>query len=331
MPRLIARLLALYLIAVPTTSCRTEKSRDLFIWTEWPGIGDASSATAFYEQLFRFVQKNCLGASVSRLILRVLHPEFGAQIWWPPSQSPMYTALIKNLPAGSELVLYPYFMDENSGASWMRFGAGSSDPVTGSWEFMKQWNDFLGSVGSNIRFIGSVVDMEEIPGLKTYSSVSVSPTLAADLKSKFGDLEFGVSIGFDTSLLAGYDKLYIQLYDFYSPKPFAASGLDSPFLLNKNDSSAIVDYLLNQAVTLKQVEGYAANSARVMAMWSIQNKDGNCLYPQNGQCGLNNEFGSWTSDAFADFLDQLTAKSPGFASIKHGIFQFSFTPTEWVA
>ena len=317
--------------------CGPKGALNLFVWGEWPAISAIEEAATYYNKLAAFVQSNCVGASVPRLVLRILNPTFptaGSSIWWPPSSSPLYSSLIATLPAGTELVLYPYIMDPSSGSSWMSFGTGSPDPVSGAWQFMKDWNIFLSSVGSASKFVGTVIDLEETPRMATYNPLIISPTFASSLKGQYGnELEFGVSAGFDQPSIinAGYDKVYIQLYDFYSPVAYVDSTANSPFLLNLNNPSEMVNYVLNAAVASSLLDVYSANTGSVMAMWSTQNLAGNCIYPEsNGFCGINNEFGSWSAAEFSNFISQLQAKSSVFAQLKHGIFQFSYTPTSWL-
>ena len=329
----------LYLLPVfatqpPGGACVSQPSHDFFVWVEWPWILDVAPAEDFYNQLLAFTQKNCIGASVTRLILRVLHPNYpsaASSLWWPPASSPMYTNLIAKLPSNVELVLYPYIKDSDSGANWMSFG-NASNPIEGAWAFMSQWNKFLEI--SSTKFVGTVIDLEEVSGMQSYANVAVDASLATALKAKFGQHEFGVAAGFDGvgKIQSGFDKVYVELYDFYKPKAYAAQdAVTSPFLENRGNVSAMVDYILNVALTPYQLENYFSHSNIVMAMWSDQNLNGSCLFPDDLKniCGINYEFGTWSAQGFHEFLAAVKLASPAMAAVSHGIFQFSYIPTSW--
>ena len=319
----------------PVSACVSSPTHDFFIWVEWPWIVDVAPAQAFYDQLLSFTKSNCIGASVTRLILRVLHPNYpsaGSSLWWPPAASPLYTNLISKLPSNVELILYPHIKDIDSGSAWMTFG-NASNPIEGAWSFMTRWNEFLSNSGSP-KFVGSVIDLEEVSGMQSYANVIVDASFASSLKSKFGNFEFGIAAGFDGvgKIQQGFDKVYVELYDFYTPTAYAAqNSVTSPFIQHRGDINGMVDFILNKALTPYQLENYAKYSSVVMAMWSNQNINGLCIHPDDTKhiCGINYEFGSWSAEGFNSFLTAIKAASPAMAAIKHGMFQFSYTPTSW--
>ena len=316
-------------------------SMDLFMWCEWPsGLTTVSAATQFYTGLLNFISSNSLSARIPKIVLRVLHPKFPAleggvgDFYAATTTSLLYTAFISKLPAGTELAMYPYVMESLAGNAWMS-ETGASNPVEGAVAFMKRWNDVLIAAGSSVKFAGIVLDLEELPGLKTYSSFVVSAATVGALKAKYGNFEFGTSPGFDqTGLIsssASYvDKFYIQLYDFYTPTPNVDATPNSPFLLYKNQPQVMGDFVLNQVLSAATMSVYQKYAGQIMAMWSNQNLAGGCLYPlPSGQCGSVNEFGSWSAQNMNAFISYVKQKSPTMASLTHGLFQYSFTPSSW--
>ena len=312
------------------SSCTTGSPIDLFVWVEWPSITSVTDAATFYDKLAAFVNKNCVDASVSRLVLRVLHPSFpsSSSLWWPPATSPLYTNLIQKIPSSVELVVYPYLMDQSSVSAWQAFSPGSN-PVEAVWDFMTQWNAFLTLQGHR-GFVGTAIDMEEASGLKSLTGTVIDASLVSSLKAKYGLLEFGVTAGFDSlGGVAGFDRVYLEMYDFYTPVVSADKLSTSPFLLNKDNPSAMVDFILNQVLTT-ELSGYDTHANEIFAMWSNQDLGSACIAPDNGRCGLNNEFGSWSGSSFNQFITLLKQRSPVMAKLRHGVFQFSYTPTAWL-
>lgn len=314
----------------------------LFVWAEWPsGLSTAAPATLFFTGLVNFVKSNALGSAIPRIVMRILHPEFPAleggtgQFFSADTSSLLYTSFLSKLPAGTELILYPYVMEKLAGQSWMS-STGAADPVQGAAAYMVKWNSVLSEAGSSVRFAGLVIDLEEMPGLATFSNFKVTAASVAALKAQYGPFEFGVSPGFDqTGLIqtniAFVDKFYIQLYDFYFPTAGVDATPNSPFLLYKDQPQAMGDFVLTKALTAAQLALYQQYPSKIMAMWSNQNLAGSCLYPlPSGMCGANNEFGSWSAASMTAFITYIKSKSPAMASLSHGLFQYSFTPTSWV-
>jgi hypothetical protein len=197
---------------------------------------------------------------------------------------------------------------------------------------MKAFNAILTSV----KFVGIVLDLEELPGLNTYSSFAVTAASVSALKAKYGSFEFGTTAGFDQSGLiasssAYVDKIYIELYDFYTPTAGVDATPNSPFFLYKNQPQVMGDFILNKVLTAAQISLYKQYSSKIMAMWSSQNLAADCLYPlTNGFCGANNEFGSWSAASLNQFITYIQSVSPAMAALSHGLFQYSFTPPSWV-
>ena len=154
------------------------------------------------------------------------------------------------------------------------------------------------------------------------------------LRDKYG-LTLSVSIGYDQlgrlGGMAPYvDYFYLQLYDFYTK---SVSGIDktsqSPFLIHRDDPPALTKFIdqevLSAVPNLKNV--YSQYAKQIMIMWSGQNMSGtNCLYPLNGNCGANHEFGLWKADKFNDFLrtNNLFQNVAGV-----GLFEFDLIPAQW--
>ena len=325
----------------PGTVVVPSSSMNLFMWCEWPsGLSTASAASSFFSGLTKFVAANALSAKIPRIVIRVLHPKFPSleggvgDFFAPATTSLLYTDFISKLPGGTELILYPYVMEAFAGNAWMSF-AGTANPVEGAVAFMKSWNGVLAAAGSGVKFAGIVLDLEEMAGLNTFSSFTVSAASVAALKSQSGNFEFGTTAGFDqTGLISAsasfVDKFYVELYDFYTPTPNVDATSSSPFLLYRNQPQVMGDFVLNQ-VLAAHLPVYQKYSNQIMAMWSIQNLAGGCLYPlPSGQCGSVNEFGSWTASNMNAFIAYVKNKAPTMATLSHGLYQYSFTPTSWV-
>jgi hypothetical protein len=318
-----------------TSGCVSDQTEDIFLWTEWPGSYDAAG---YYTKLLAFMQQNCIGARVSRLVLRVLHPEFPSDaesIWWPPSPTtPFYANLLSLVNPGTVLVVYPYLMEEAAGRAWSSLSPGGSHPVEGVFEFVSRWNTFLAAAGSSVRLSSVVFDLEENGGLRGYSGFEINADMARSMKTAYPGVGFEVTTGFDVlSKIAepAFDKVYGQFYDFYAPKIFAAqSETDSPFLLHKDDSEGIADYIINEAIPGNILNRYGEFKDKLLVMWSNQNIGDTCIYGDgSARCGINYEFGSWNAQAFNSFLKTIRGRNTVFASLSHGIFQFSFMPSSW--
>ena len=318
----------------------TKTVSDFFIWTEWPSLSDLSAASAYYDGLLKFIRSNCAGLGVTRVVLRILHPYYPwkDQNFYLPSQtSVLYQAFISKLPSNVELVMYGYVMEAPAIQAWTT-ELGVSTAIEGVVAFMKKWNDFLGSVGSSQRFKGVVFDLEEFPSMQKLSPWTLNAGNVAALKSKYGQFEFSTTIGYDalgtlSTQAAFVDKLYLQLYDLYQPYRNVGPTADSRFLVFKNNAATMGDFILNTVLSSQILSAYAQYSDKVMLMWSNQNLVGSCLYPLDGKtnCGANNEFGLWDPDAYNAFLSYVKGKSPVLNNLKHGLFQYSFTPPSWVS
>mmetsp|Transcript_3216 Transcript_3216/g.2646 ORF Transcript_3216/g.2646 Transcript_3216/m.2646 type:complete len:93 (-) Transcript_3216:58-336(-) len=81
--------------------------------------------TTYYQRIFKLLTENCAYMRVTKLMLRVLDPEFPAgasaaqKVWYPNgdvTQSVMYKELLSKLDqtAVRELEMMPYVFDEPS-------------------------------------------------------------------------------------------------------------------------------------------------------------------------------------------------------------------------
>ena len=320
----------------PTGNCAASSNMDLFIWTEWPSLTDPAAASTYYSGLLGFMSANCIGARIPRLILRVLHPQYPSvsnSFYTPSKTSILYSAFLSKIPTNTQLIIYPYVMEQPAGVAWMANGA--PNPVEGTVQFMKSWNTLL--AGSGLSFSGIVLDMEELPGLNSYSSFQVTAASVSSLKAKYGAFEFGITAGFDQigviqNSVGFVDKIYLELYDFYTPYVNVGHTTDSKFLTMKNEATAFGDFVLTSAIAPSVLSAYAQYPDKLMAMWSNQNLVGKCLYPLDGisKCGANYEFGVWDPLAFNSFVTYVKTKSPALSKLQHGIFQYSFTPPNWI-
>ena len=317
----------------PYASCVSVggSDQDIFLWAEWPTLDQTTTAwTAYYRNLASFVTRNCARLLVRKLILRIILPELGA--WWSPDNSPLYLALLSQIDPTIELYIYPYVMDSMNQQAWMAFSPSKSNVVEGVFEFTKQWNDFLSSRNTGIRFAGMVVDYEEFSGSK-------APTVLAQirgmdtLKTQYGFLT-GVTTGYPpTSVVNLFDSVmdhfYVEFYDYYY-SPFIDSTSSSPFLLYLNNPSALARFTLS-TVLENTSENTSLYGPKTNVMWSVQSINGTCIYPlSDGTCGANYEFGTgWTAEAVNQYLQEISAQSHNLGSLPQGFFQFSFIPISW--
>jgi hypothetical protein len=312
---------------------------DFFLWTEWPSISDVGEAEKYYAGLLGFVRANCAGLGVTRIILRVLHPHFpwkDQSFYLPSVNAVLYRAFISKLPENVELVMYGYVMEAPAISAWTS-EMGTATAVEGVVAFMKRWNDFLASLGSRQSFRGVVYDLEEFPSMQKISPWTLNAANVAALKSKYGQFEFSTTIGFDAvgamnTQAPFVDKMYLQIYDLYHPYAYVGATQDSRFLTYKNDPNTMGDFILNTVLGANIMNAYTQYSQKIMLMWSNQNLVGTCLYPLDGKmnCGANYEFGVWEPDAYNAFVNYVKNKSPSLRNLKHGLFQYSFTPPSWV-
>ena len=311
----------------------------MFLWTELPVSNIAGQAdwTSFYRRMRSFIASNCANLGVTKLIVRVVYPQFslgGFQAYSSPATSPMYTELLRTLPSGIQVIFYPYLASSHEWGFWQSF-TNKSDPLEAVFAYSAMWNSFLATQGSQVKVSGIVLDLEEFPG-NAIPSVKNS-TLINSWKSLYGLTEYGVSVGFDqvgiVSAMQSYtDAFYVQFYDFYYPTVGIDKTGSSPFLTYRNQPAQIVEYIMNPLVMKTNlVQVYSQLQNKIFAMWSIQDLTGNCRYPlDTGLCGLNYEFGSWSPVAFNGFYQQII-QTLLFKNMNHGIFEFSFVPFSWLS
>jgi hypothetical protein len=277
-----------------------------------------------------FLKLNCARLRVKKLILRFILPNLGA--WWPPADSPLYLALLSQIDQSTELYVYPYVMDTMNQISWTDFSPSGTNVVEGVFEFTKQWNAFLRSVSSPLRFSGVVFDYEEFNNNKAPLVFKQIQEMAA-LKAQYGLLT-GIATGYPPTAVVNVfnnvmDQFYSEFYDYYYT-PFVDSSLSSPFLIYLNDPSALSQFTLSTVLGGKS-EDAALYGPKTNVMWSLQSINGSCVYPlTDGTCGINFEFGAgWTAAAVNQYLQNITATSPNLGSLPQGFFQFSFIPISW--
>jgi len=156
-----------------------------------------------------------------------------------------------------------------------------------------------------------------------------------------GSLEFGVTIGFDeTGTINKWsdfvDEFYLQVYDLYTPQASIDRTPDSRFLTLNGDAAAMASYIADDVLGAKIWSVYDQFAGQITLMWSNQSLSSDCVYPLNsGNCGVNNEFGSWSPEAFNAFLVEFGKKMAGkisnSAQIEQALFQFSFVSQKWFA
>jgi hypothetical protein len=98
---------------------RTEKKshnlseeRPFVLWTEGPtlAIGDWPS---YFEKLLSFVNDNCLNVKVTRLVMRVLNPQFQNErglLWQFINEACFWKDFMQHLPPSVKLFFLPVFV-----------------------------------------------------------------------------------------------------------------------------------------------------------------------------------------------------------------------------
>jgi hypothetical protein len=276
--------------------------------------------------MLSFINGNCAGLRVTRVILRVLDPYFGGngQLWLPSTSSIVYTAFLSKLPSNVQLYVYPYLLEAPSRQNWIKY-AGTASSLEAVYKYATAWNGVLAKASSALRFSGVVTDGEEKVGF-----IDELPSVPG-WKAAYG-MTFGLAIGYDmTGSFLLYDKYvdqyYMEMYDFYNPSNGATFDYASSSLLN--NPTAFVSLLMNTILPSIILNKY---NSKCVFMWSNQqNNPAGCLYNLGGlNCGVNNDFGIWSPSAVNQFLAQVKLAHPIFASQPHAFFQFSFTPPSWM-
>jgi hypothetical protein len=311
--------------ASPATGCATTQ-RPIFLWTEWT----YDYPEIYYPKLLKFIAGNCAGLKVTRVIVRVLDPLFpgDGKLWGVSATSGLYTQFLSKLPAGIDLKIYPYLKDADSLASWAKYG-GSANSLQSVFKYTQAWNTLLASLGNANRFTGVVVDGEEQAGFLAYM-----PTLPG-LRSSTG-LKFGYAIAYyrigamsdDSGMGLYVDEFYLEMYDFFYPNMgstvknvdySSAAVLNNPAAFTSSLVSGIIGGFISQ---------YGAKSH---FMWSSQQSSANtCIMPLGNNCGVHDDFGTWSPRAINDFLGYIGQQYPVFAKQPNGFFQFNLTPLTWI-
>jgi hypothetical protein len=300
------------------------------MWTEYETI-----SPTFFTNLMAFILGNCVAGRVNRLIMRMTNP---LPMWLPTASSPFFTQFLSKLHANGivvDLVLFPYMMTPASRLSWGVYAGKPGAPLDGVMMFMNRWNALIADSGFKSNFKGIVFDLEERRhGWMVFPAIDVDAGTVANLKSRFGQFEFGVSIGWDDATrfaaMPWVDKWYTQMYDLYDRTGALDRGKRNPFVKYQNDPQGMVNYLINTLIPPWIKVQYNRFQAKIMPMWSWQSPSNKCLYVySNGICVGNAEFGVWTASAFNLFVNRMMASWPAMANMDHGVYHFGLLPSSW--
>ena len=324
--------------AVPPASpsgSRVTKGHDggIFLWVEWPTL-EASEWGSFFDSVLDFIESNCGEFRVSRVIIRVLSPEFQSdrgRLWQVGTESAFYQRFLTRLPKSVEIMIYPYLLDKSSADEW-RETMGVSAPLEAVYKYVSQWNELLALNRVETRIAGVVTDKEE--GRNFLTSLPMIPAY----RSRYtiagqAPLRFGLAIGYDHpgsmhSISTHIDDFYLEMYDFYHDRivPVVNVEASTPGLLN-NPKALLAK--LDSHVWGPYLSRYDSHKAHFM--WSLQIRSGAaCIMPSSeGTCGQMNDFGGWDVKAAKQFFALIAEKYPAFAKRPMGFFQFSYTPKRW--
>ncbi|KAF4694485.1 hypothetical protein FOZ60_008062 [Perkinsus olseni] len=265
---------------------------DVFWWTEWPsGLYTKVQWTDYYRRLLRLLTTNCAYMRVTKLILRVLHPQFppgvssSDRLWYPDgdvTKSVLYTELLTKLGGTSvrEIFMLPYVFDEVSREGWLSIAPTKGKVMSGVFHLLNEYNAKL----SSIKFSGITVDYEEMKHVPTEYDLFWDPQGEADFKDGT-NFEVGVAIGFDQ--VGRFEEwpwishFYLEMYDFFRPTAYISQTADSRFLLYENMPSKMVNYVVNEAVDKVVQAAYVEHQSRAHLMWSMQFQGDQCVYPLN--------------------------------------------------
>ena len=326
----------------PTCSSHGANPIPLFLWTEIP-VGQLESSELewrkFYESLYKYIMGNCINAQTTRLILRVINPNFPNErpMWTHPATSPLYTELISKLPDNIQLYMYPYLGEPDDTLAWSS-QSSLGRPLYGVYSCVNKWNLGMEAMGSTRRFIGIVLDLEE--------EIEMNDRHVKKLKQKYPGIPYlGVSIGFDQvglcyKLNKFVDHFYMQMYDFYMPGVIGLTknALTSPFVIHRHDSGAMREWIKRVAFRDRDVQDlYRTLAKKMYIMWSGQNAgSANCMYPLNEKCGHSYDFGTWSAEKFNEFISIITTNHHSIGRVLfpkvagHGLFEFDMMRKSWV-
>ena len=310
-------------------------SRPFVLWTEWPTMVPLKDWKAYFDKLLQFVRENCAGIQVTRLVMRILHPEFQqhhGHLWQVAHQSSFFKDFMIHLPPNVEVSMYPYLKDAHAVGNWTKH-TGVPVPLEATFKFVKMWNDFLARNHVSHRIRGLVTDYEDGDNFRHHM------VHLASYKRRYSShgqpsLRFGIAIGYDSAgKIKSYgpevDEVFLEMYDWYveGTKPPIPVEAHNSALNNPAEFLAMLD----KDVWKSHIPSYSRYPS-IIFLWSLQNRISNdCLYPdRNTSCGERVDFGSWTPTAFHSFLDMVKEKYPVFGGDRqHGLFQFSYMPNSW--
>lgn len=331
-------------VSMGAVQCAPAPAQPMFLWVDSPTLEQTDHAhyAAYFAKLRKFMVSNCVGITVTRVVIRTPYPQYhkayptAQHIYWPPATSPLWTSLISALPKNVKFHIFPKLSDATSRAQWKLWGE-TNDVGAAVFSFANEWNKFLVRQGRP-GIEGVVVDLEELSAGDSF--FSASKTLA--LKARYPAIQFSATIGFDdvarlASMRSYTDQFFAQMYDWYKPYAHITASKNSPFLVNRNDPATAVNYITNTAMTRTMWQAYATTGAkRVHLMWSVQHMDANCVNSAGtGDCGIRNDFGSWSPVAVNSFIARMKAKIAGMGiagleKLEHGFFHYNSIPPSWL-
>jgi hypothetical protein len=309
----------------------TESNDGIFLWLEWPSMR-SSEWTSFYDNVLNFMKSNCGQFKVSRVIARVLSPDFQSsrgRLWQVGTDSVFYQSFLAKVPQGTEIMIYPYMLESNP-AVWMA-DMGTSTGLEGVYKYVSEWNALLSKERPYIRIAGIVTDYEEhkgfeshLPNISFYKEVYSTPGQPV--------LRFGTAMGYDqprraASISSNIDDVYLEMYDFYE------HGSKPTILFEqgkvKNDIETTLAKM-DDAVWQRFLRLY--DQGNLHFMWSLQARSSKeCLYPIAGKkCGTKDDLGVWDAPKAAEFINTVKARYPQMRNKLHGFFEFSYMPTSWM-
>ena len=311
-------------------------SHPFTLWTEWPTLSSVADWKGYFDNLLQFIRSNCARVQVTRLVMRVLQPEFQhkrGRLWQASPESYFFKHFMQHLPHDIEVYMYPYLYGKTAPVRWT-VQTGVNVPLEGAFKFVKSWNDFLSTSHVPHRIRGVVTDYED------------SANFLHDLhhlgnyKEKYathghGTLRFGMAIGYAmvgkiSRLTSEIDDYYLEMYSFYVDGTSPAVKVHAHEHGAHNKSERFLD-ILDEKGWAPYVRKYS-RYPNIIFMWSIQHKESDqCLYPLNdGTCGERVDFGSWNPMEFHNFIQAASRRHSVFGERQHALFQFSFLPLSWM-
>jgi hypothetical protein len=327
---------------VPTTApgkipgCAFSGARPIagYLWTDAPiEFSTRPQWARYFVGMREYMARNCANMVINKVLMNVPQPLRDGGLLLPSPSSVLYMEFLKYMSPGTVLNIMPYIGEEGARLKWITYG-GSSSVIENVFKFTYNWNVFLKSVGSTVRFTGVTLDYEELVNIPSRYNIAVSKPMIAGFKTKYGISEFSGAVGSkaiaNVNAFTFFDHFFLEFYDFGNA--IAKNAVLSPFVIYKDNPQAMVNYILRTEVASPVLQAfYVANAHKISAMWSIQSLTGGCIYPlRNGKCGLNYEFGVWRADTFNAFITLLKSSSPIFNNVAHGFFEYSFIPKSWV-